>query len=302
MGIELRDLEYFATVAKQGSIGRAAEALEMSQPAVSKSLRRLEQAVGAKVVKRTAKGVDLTAVGHALLARARRLRLTLDDISREAADLSAGRAGPLRIGANARLAVKLVPAACEALAREAPGVQLKIDVEEANRGAPAVARGEIDLYITANPIAGYEDVVQERLYEEDWGVIASARHRLAGRKRVTLDDLARERWILGLYGPAQGDLLRIFAQRGLTAPSIAVEVNSMLFRRQLVRGTDWLTYGPRQFFREGEWRSSLAEIPVKGLQSSRRVSVCYRKDAYLAPVARRFIEILKTTAKEIAVR
>lgn len=299
MGMELRDIEYFSIVAEKGSIGRAAEALEMSQPALSKSLRRLESAMHAKVVKRTPKGVEPTAVGSALLAHARRLRLTMDDIAREAADLSEGRAGHLRIGTNSRQSARLLPPACAALFAEAPSVALKVVIEETNRGAPALSRGELDLYITANPITRLDGIAQEPLYEEEWVVMASVRHRLAGKKKLIVADLAEERWILGLYGPAQEELLRVLAQNGLTAPRIGVEVNSMLFRRQLLPLTNWLTVGPREFFQEGEWRTHLIELPVKGLSQRRMVNVCYRKDAYLSPAARRFIEILKTTAKKM---
>ena len=94
-------------------------------------------------------------------------------------------------------------------------------------------------------------------------------------------------------------LLHTFAQAGLPAPSIAVEVNAMSFRRELLSSADWLTYGPRQFFRRGGPRPKVVEIPVKALSRPRHVSVYYRKDAYLSPAARRFIEILKVTAKTI---
>ena len=297
--MQLRDIEYFAVVSEKGSIGRAAEALDMSQPALSKSLRRLEAAMHAKVVKRTPKGVEPTAVGVALLAQARRLRLTLDDISREAADLSEGRAGYLRIGSNAREAARLVPAACATLFSEAPRVTLKVVIEEANRGMPSLLKGELDMYLTSNPPVGYDNILRESLYEEEWVVMASARHRLAGRKRVTLADVAKEGWILGLYAPAQEEFLRLFAHSRLPAPRIAMEVNSMIFRRQLLALTDWLTVGPRQLFQEGEMRSRLVELPVKDLASRRVVSACYRKDSYLSPAARRFIDVLKATAREI---
>jgi len=90
-------MEYFAAIADHGQVQLAAAALGLSQPALSKSLRRLEQAMKSKLLKRTPKGVELTAVGSALLARVRKLRLSVDDISREVADLSEGRAGHLRI-------------------------------------------------------------------------------------------------------------------------------------------------------------------------------------------------------------
>src|SRR5687767_28790 len=98
--MDLRDIEYFAVLAEHGQLVRAAEALGLSQPALSLSLRRLEKSAQAKLVKRTPKGVELTAVGTALLSHVRRLRLARDDLAREVADLAQGRAGNLRIGAS----------------------------------------------------------------------------------------------------------------------------------------------------------------------------------------------------------
>ena len=99
--MNFRDIEYFAVLAEHGHVGRAAEALGLSQPALSVSLRRLEQSMNAKLCKRTPKGIELTDVGQVLLSQVRRLRQTREDVMREIADLSQGRSGNLRIGAHA---------------------------------------------------------------------------------------------------------------------------------------------------------------------------------------------------------
>ena len=96
--MELRDIEYFAVIAEHGHLGRAADKLGLSQPALSKSLRRLEQALQVKLVKRTPKGIQLTSEGSVLLLRVRDLRLSLQSLGREIADVSEGRVGQLRIG------------------------------------------------------------------------------------------------------------------------------------------------------------------------------------------------------------
>src|SRR5262245_25112415 len=116
--MELRDLEYFAAIAEHRHLGRAAEALNLSTPALSKSLRRLERSMQAKLVARTPKGVDLTPVGIALLGHVKPLRLAMHDVAREAAQLSAGNAGDLRIGASPGFGEYLVPDATAALFRE----------------------------------------------------------------------------------------------------------------------------------------------------------------------------------------
>lgn len=154
----------------------------------------------------------MTAVGAALSARARGLRLSLDDIAREAADLSQGRAGRVRIGAGPETAVSLLPAACAAMLKEAPGVALKITVATPDVVAPALSAGELDLGIMATRPTGYDDLVHEPLFEEAFVVLVSARHRLARKKRVALADLAQERWALGGRG-AGGALSRVRAKR-----------------------------------------------------------------------------------------
>jgi DNA-binding transcriptional LysR family regulator len=300
MKIEPRDIEYFAVVAERGHVGRAAEAVGLTQPALSKSLRRLERALGAKLVERTPKGVDLTAVGAALFFRAQRLRLSLEDLAREAADLSQGRGGQLRVGASPGLSVNLLPVACAAMLREAPQVMLKITVATSEIVVPALSRGELDLIVKTDPLTGDDDLVQEHLYERAFVVLASARHKLARKKHVTLADLAQERWILAASGPSRETLCRAFARIGLPPPTVAVESSSVPLRLHLLPSTDLLGFGPRQFFREGPSHFGLTELRVKGLSSAQSIGVSYRKDAYLSPVAQRFIAILKTTAKEIA--
>src|SRR5262245_42553862 len=96
--MELRDLEYFAVVAEHGHLGRAAELLGLSQPALSKSIARLEDAMEVKLFRRTTKGMDLTAEGSLLLSRARELRQTVRNVAREVSDVSRGQAGHIKIG------------------------------------------------------------------------------------------------------------------------------------------------------------------------------------------------------------
>src|SRR6185369_8911919 len=128
MNMDLRDIEYFVVVARHGHLGRAAEALGLGQPALSMSLRRLEKSAEAKLVKRTPKGVELTAVGAALLSHVSRLKLARDDLAREVADLAQGRAGHLRVGSSPSNAEVLLPEACSALLIEAPKVTIDVSV------------------------------------------------------------------------------------------------------------------------------------------------------------------------------
>ncbi len=137
-------------------------------------------------VRRTPKGVKLMASGEAVFAHARRLRVSVDDIAREVANIEQGYTGRLRIGTSARFGIHLLPGACTALLREAPRLALKITLVETNKGLPALSRGELDMFITSNTLKGHDDLMQEKLFEEEWIVAASATHRLARKKKLTI--------------------------------------------------------------------------------------------------------------------
>ena len=298
--MEPRDLHYFAVVAEHGNLRRAADAIGISQPALSKTLRRLEKSAGTKVVKRTPKGVEMTAMGNALLSHAKRLQLAMDDVLKEVADLNGGRAGLLRIGANFEATELLLPNACEILLRRSPDVITKITAGTNDALVPALYSGELDLIISGIPKAGDKDLIQEHLWNEDFIVYAAANHPLARRKRVTLADLVPERWALASTNTlASQQIFRAFADNGLPLPRVAMEANFRLIRMQVIAQSGLLGFISRWELKQSAQRSRLVEIPVRELAWTRTLGVRYRKDAYLSPAARKFIEILKTEATRL---
>src|SRR5262249_7601077 len=163
--MELRDLEYFAVIGEHGHLGRAAEALGLSQPALSKSLRRLEQILGVKLVSRTPKGVDLTAEGSVLLLRIRELRLSLQNVAREVAEVSEGRAGHLRIGVGLPVSQRLLAGAFAALLDDAPRTKLTVIGSDNDLMFPALINGELDSIV--NYARPREGLIAEHLYDEE---------------------------------------------------------------------------------------------------------------------------------------
>jgi len=299
--MELRDIEYFAVVAEHRNLGRAAEALGLSPTALSKSLRRLEKSLQAKLVTRTPKGVELTTEGDALLARVRGLRLSLHDVAREVSDLAQGRLGRLRIGVGPSPAVEhLLASASAAMLKIAPQVTMVITMGRPDSTLAALRDGELDLVIRALPVQLDESLVQEPLVYDDNVVIASATHPLTRRKKLTIEDLARQRWALS---PADTMVRRRFNQsfeaHGIPPPAPVAEFSSALLKLRMVAASDLLCFMPIWWLENQPPGLKLVEIPVKEMTWRRSSGVIYRKDAYLSPAARRFIEILKSTAREI---
>ena len=299
--MDLRDIEYFAVVAQHGHLGRAAEALGLGQPALSMSLRRLEQSAQAKLVQRTPKGVELTAVGAALLTHVGKLRLARDDLAREVADLAHGRAGHLRIGASPSNADVYLPEACGALLTEAPKVTLNVAVLDNDALLPALRKGDLDIAVTHVRQFSHLDLTLEPIREDEFVVCCASSHRLARRKSVTLDDLAEERWAAATSATGEAGPLRLlqaaFEQRGLPAPRIALITDLVMFKLRAVAGSDLVGTAVKGNLHAAAAQHRLKILPVKGLDWIRPVAVAYRKNAYLSPAAQRFIEILKATAR-----
>lgn len=298
--MELRDIEYFAVIAEHGHLGRAAEALGLSQPALSKGLRRLEKAMQAKLVARTPKGVMLTAEGNVLLSHVRPLRLSLHDVAREIAELGKGLSGHLRLGSVPGPADYLLPTACGALANDVPKVSVTVTIGTNPMLASALRNGELDLIVFNLAAPPYEGVVQEGLCDDHLVVYTSVRHRLAGRDRVEIAALAQERWACSSLDAWPWKWVqRAYEDNGLPAPQAALVTSLMPIRLQAIASSGLLGVGPSRTLQQVRERLQLTEILVKELAWTRQVGIGFRKDAYLSPAARRFVEILKATAKTL---
>jgi len=298
--MELRDIEYFAAIARYGHLGRAAEALGLGQPALSMSLRRLETVAKTKLVKRTAKGVDLTAVGAALLSHVRKLQIARDDLARELADLAQGRAGHLRIGASPSNSEVFVHDACSTLLMEAPKVTLSVAVMDNDALVPALCKGDLDLALTHTQRSTPPDIAQEVIRTDEFVIYCSSNHRLAKRKSITLDDLAQERWAISAAG-AFGPLLSLrngFEARGLPLPTITLVSDLVMFKLRVVAASDLVGVTVKHNLSAAGSQLRLKTLPVKDLAWLRPVAIAYRKDAYLSPAARRFVEIMHAIANK----
>jgi DNA-binding transcriptional LysR family regulator len=297
----LRDVEYFAAIVEHGQLQLAAVALNLSQPALSMSLRRLEKAMNAKLLKRTPKGVELTSAGSALLARVKQLRLSLEDVTREISDLSEGRAGHLRIGMAAQLA-HVVPVVCGDLLKEAPRMTFALTSRDHTALMADLRSGALDIAVSGTNVPLEEGLIETRLHEEEAATIyAAANHRLAKRRRVTLVDLSQECWVLPPLDQGTARLLtQAFANLGLPPPNVAVECTSLLARYRLVAASNLVTFGIESVAQHIARDLAIVALRVKVLSGTRRTCVTYRKDAYLPPSAFRFIEMLKATVKDIA--
>jgi DNA-binding transcriptional LysR family regulator len=297
--MELRDIEYFTVVAKHGHLGRAAAALGLSQPALSKSLRRLESALHTKLVKRTAKGVELTLEGAALLTRANELHVSLQNVAREIIEVGDGRVGRLRIGVGPSVPEQFLCGAFTAVLKSSPRSSLQVLVSDNDLMIPALRNGELDLIINVHPPTLPEGLIFERLFDDHHVIVASTDHPLAKKRRVTLADLANERWALSEPKLLAQQLLNeAFRDQGLPPPKIAFESRSAVLRLRTAIESGLLSFTSKSIIRQVAHACAVTILPVK-LSLRRRVGAIHRKETYISPILRRMLETLKAIAKSM---
>jgi DNA-binding transcriptional LysR family regulator len=295
--METRDCEYLLAVQQQGSISRAAEALGISQPALTKAIRRIEAQAGLPLFERTASGVVPTQAGILFMARARKIALEYEDAVKEMRALRSGEQGVLRLGYSPTVPSELVLGACHQLLVERPAARLKMRRRLARDLMDLLAAGELDLIVVPIPREDIGAVSVEPLFHDRLAVHAHEAHPLCRRHGLTLADLAGEEWLL----PGPNILLRqqveaAFRQRGLPAPSLRVETDhASIALLQLLRGTSMLCIAGAdspQLMRE----LRALELAPGELDLDRHIGAIFRSSGYFPPLAQRVVQLLRERA------
>ncbi|MBI5104760.1 MAG: LysR family transcriptional regulator [Solirubrobacterales bacterium] len=206
-------LRSFATVARLGSVSAAAEALGVSEPAVSSAVASLRRDLGDALFVRAGHGIRLTPGGERLAATSAEI-LGLEDRLRHEVREARGERGLLRLVVAPAVAEYVSAPLLDAFTRRRPTLEVAQEVADPEAFAPLLGdrRADVALGPAPAPSPGLESVpfLRYKLV-----VVAGPRHPLAGRHDVPLATLAGERW---LVGPAHADLVRFFADRGLAPP------------------------------------------------------------------------------------
>ena len=284
-----RQLEYVVAVADTGRFGRAARATAVSQPALSKQIREVEEGLGVVLFERGARVSRPTSAGRELVDRARVVLAAARDLTDPAAVLRAPHAGRVRQGALPTLAPFVLPALVAAVAEELPGVELRL-VEDRTHGlGERLARGELDVAVVALPFPR-PGVSVLGLYDEPFHVAVPPGHPLDDDRPALPAEVARHPLLL----LGSGHCLRDHAlQACAQAPGAeaAVEASSLVTLLLMVQQGLGPTIVPEMALHlvpEGvRVRRFAAPVPTRG------VGLWWRPSSPRAALYRRLGELLK---------
>jgi DNA-binding transcriptional LysR family regulator len=222
-GMDLHKLRVFVAVAREGNVTRAAKQLSLSQPALSKQLSELEDALSTVLFDRLPRGMRLTTAGEALLRHAERIFAAERAAESEIAELNGLRAGRLSIGASTTIGSYLIPSVFGAFQRAHREVRLELEIANTAAIQALVSDGRIDLGLTEGSVPSEQFAVEVVHYDE-LVAVATPDHPLCKKRKVFAADLANVPFICRERGSGSREVIEAaLSERGLNlVPAMAL--------------------------------------------------------------------------------
>lgn len=301
--LKLRDLEILMAVVEAGSMGKAAQQLDLFQPAISKAIADLEYSLGVRLVDRTQRGVEPTAYGLALIKRGEavfdELKLGIQEIE----FLADPSAGELRIGGSDPMVAGLIPAIIDRISRRHPRVAFRVIHGASDRQMfQALRQRDLDMFITRVVNETIDDDLHlEILFNEPFLVAAGQQNPLSHRRRIELRHLVDEPWVLPRPETIVGSLVAtMFRVNGCDLPRNAVLCNSMQLNHALLATGRYFTVYSNSFLQLSAKMIGIKVLPVKLQMQSTPAGVVTLKNRTTSPIAKMFISQAREIAKNFS--
>jgi DNA-binding transcriptional LysR family regulator len=299
--IKLRDLDILMAVIDTGSMGKAASRLNISQPAVSKAIVELENALGVQLVDRGRRGVVPTPYGLALRRRGISI---FDDLKQGVQDidfLSDPSKGEIRLGTTEPIMTAIVSPAIDGLSRKFPRIFFHIVASDTAALYQDLVERNIELAICRMIGRLPAELIAETLFHDSVAVMTAATNPLTLRRKLTIAELADEPWVLfpynSFFGGVIGDIFRI---NGHEPPRLTVSTLSVHAQDELLATGRFITVLPSFMLRVAGRPVPLKALPVELPNAPMPIGLITVKNRTLTPFAQLFIDNVRARAKSLA--
>lgn len=302
--LKLRDLHILSIVVQCGGMAKAASQLGMSQPAVSESIASIESTLGVRLLDRSARGVEPTLYAHALLKRG---HVVFDELMQGVRDiefLANPRVGEIRLAAGDTSAATLLAPAIDRLARRYPEIVVRVmTASEETLRYPELRDRRVDVALArVSKAFASSDLNVDLLFDDPARVAAGVRSPWARRRKISLSELADERWTFTSDEVIRGLVSEAFAAQGLAPPREKVSAASMLLRSRLLATGRYLTVLPDSVLRANAKAWGLKALPVQFETRPMAVQLITLKNRTVSPVVQIFIDEVRALARSVTQR
>lgn len=302
--LDVKRMRVLREVARQGSFSAAAEALYLSQSAVSQHVAALEREVGHKLVQRASDGPRLTQAGEVLVSHADAVLARLEEAERELGALAGLRGGRLRLFSFPSASATLVTGAAAEFTSRYPEVNLELREAEPEESVPALKRGEIDVAVVYDyDLSGDRpdrDLDYRLMLEDRMWVALPKGHPLARRSAVRLDELAEEPWLRGLCDGACHMMVTHACREAGFEPKVAFESNDYAVQQGLIAAKLGVALLPDLAL--ATLHPGVEVVAVKPKAPMRRVWAVTLAEGSRSPAAAAMVEILVESGRAFAAK
>jgi LysR family transcriptional activator of glutamate synthase operon len=292
--VELHQLRAFVQVTHAGTFTRAAEELHLAQSAVSHAVGRLEAELGYRLLRRTARGVELTEAGAVVFERARDIVASADAIRSDLGAFSGLREGTVGLGTMLPPGPVDLPELLAGFHASHPGIGVHVREGSAPEILALLRRDDLDVAITGLPADGLQDgLAGEQMLTEELLLIAPPGHRLSRLERASLAELSGEPFIGYRRGSALRDTVDAALRAAGAVPQVAFESDELVNVRELVAQSLGVSIVPRSTV-EGDG-PRVAAIPVGPPTLARPLTLVWRERRQ-PPAASAFLAFVRAAA------
>jgi DNA-binding transcriptional LysR family regulator len=302
--MKLQDLHVLMTAVQAGSMGKAAQLLNTTQPNISRSIAELEHTLGVRLLNRHRQGIEPTEYGRALLDCGVAVFDDLRQGMKNIEFLADPEAGEVRIGSTALLAASFVSAIIDRLSRRYPRIVFHLVTGYLETLHRQLTERNVDLLI----LRSFGQITDEQLdfeflFDDSYVVAAGAQNQLVRRRRIEIAELVNELWVLPPRESVIGSIvMEAFRASRLDYPRATVVTDSPHMRISLLATSRFVTIFPASALRFLANRSEVKVLPVELPMASRPNGIVTLKNRALSPVAQLFIDCARDVAKPMAKR
>jgi DNA-binding transcriptional LysR family regulator len=289
--MDLSELNVFLTVARERSFSRAAQKLYRSQPAVSITIRKLEDWVGEPLFTRGARSGQLTDAGRLLLSYAERMLNLRDEIKRAVDDLRSGGRGELSLGVNESSIHALLPVLAR-YRRTYPEVHLAVR-RTFSRDIPSeLLNYRLDLGV-ASFVPQEPQLASVKIFRDELALVVSPKHRLAKRGSIDLSELGQETFVAHIVeSPFRQRVIQLFAKHHVPL-QMNIELPTIESIKRFVQMDMGVAIVPRMCVRWEVEEGLLVEVKVRQLRMPRDLYLLYRRKDPLSHAASAMLHLLR---------
>jgi len=292
--MEIDQLRYFLRVAERGNFTRAAEELNISQPALSRSIQKLEDELGQPVFERKTRAVALTPAGVLLQTRAQQILTLIADTKAEISD--DGQSGQIRIGAIPTIAPYFLPNLLREFSSEFPDASLIVQEDTTEKLLKRCSQGEIDLAIVALPIsAKYLEV--EELFQEELLLVLPPDHPLVKKAQIRLNDIKSLPFVLLDEAHCLSDNIISFCHQRAFQPVAVEQTSQLAMIQELVSLSHGISMVP-QMARNLDHSDRRVYRSLSGTRPIRKIAMTWNSYRFQSRLLQEFQERLKAYARQ----